>query len=161
MIKIMMLWEPVCQKTKLQWHCVPRTCSSALSIYSSPQISERSAMRGRSIQMVNVTHSAGPAGFHTSQLGLTTGYKVSDKNGFFCTIILRLGKTVFSLPGDTLNMCALKHIFKNCFCVWHYMGPTMACCSEDCLFHTLVCTLFSNLLYNMCKFRHTDATQAF
>jgi hypothetical protein len=44
-------------------------------------------MRGRRIRMV-------PAGFHTSQLDLTTGLKVSVKTKFFCTIILRLGKII-------------------------------------------------------------------
>jgi hypothetical protein len=36
----------------------------------------------------NATQTAVPAGLHTSKLDLTTGYKVSDKNRLFCTIIL-------------------------------------------------------------------------
>jgi hypothetical protein len=43
---------------------------------------------GGRICTVNTIHSAGPARFHSSQLDLTTVYKVSDKSGFFYTIIL-------------------------------------------------------------------------
>jgi hypothetical protein len=47
---------------------------------------------------------------HWAQLDLTAGYEVSDKTGFFFTIILRLRKTkkaVYSLPSDMMNMFAL------------------------------------------------------
>jgi hypothetical protein len=39
-------------------------------------------------QTGQMIHLAVPAGFHTSQLDLHMVYRVSDKCGFFCTIIL-------------------------------------------------------------------------
>jgi hypothetical protein len=50
-------------------------CSSALSIWGG-------------VRMVNTICSVASARFHTSQLYLNMGYKVSDKSGFFYTIIL-------------------------------------------------------------------------
>jgi hypothetical protein len=43
---------------------------------------------GERIQMVNIIHLAGPAGSYTSQPNFISGYKVSDKTGYFDTIIL-------------------------------------------------------------------------
>ncbi len=90
----MMRWEPACHKIEWQRHCVLRNCSSALSIYSSSHISERSPMRGGRLWTVNTTHSPVPTGFQRSQLDLTMGYEVSDKTSFFFYIILWLGKTI-------------------------------------------------------------------
>jgi hypothetical protein len=39
-------------------------------------------------------HSAGPAGSHTSQPGLSMGYKVSDKTGFFLCNYFATGKKI-------------------------------------------------------------------
>jgi hypothetical protein len=42
--------------------------------------------------MVNTIHLAVPTEFHTTQLDLNTISRVSNKSGFFYTIILFLGK---------------------------------------------------------------------
>jgi hypothetical protein len=60
-------------------------------------------MRGERIWTVNTTHSAVPTEFHSSQLDLTAGYKVSNKNGGFSGQLFGTGeddKAVFSVPGD-------------------------------------------------------------
>jgi hypothetical protein len=62
-------------------------------IKNSPHIRKVNHEGGR-IRTVNMTHSAVPAGFHTSQLDLATSYKVSDKSEFICTFILCLGKMI-------------------------------------------------------------------
>ncbi len=69
----------------------------ALSAYQKVQ-----PWGGGRIQTVNVTLLT-PAGFHASQPELTAGYKVSYKTGFFCTIVLWLGKTTkpfFLFPAE-------------------------------------------------------------
>ncbi len=64
MLLMMMRWEPVCHKAKWQRHCVLRNCSSALSLYSSPGISEGQLWGGRGrIGTVNSAHSAAHLGF--------------------------------------------------------------------------------------------------
>jgi hypothetical protein len=53
--------------------------------------------------MVNAIHLAGPAGSHTSQPDLTTGYKVANRTGFLYNYFLT-GKDdidLFSIPSDT------------------------------------------------------------
>jgi hypothetical protein len=53
----------------------------------------------------------GPAGAHTSQLGLIVVSRASNKTGSFCTIILWLGKTIkpfFSIPDDTASHVNFK-----------------------------------------------------
>ncbi len=91
MMKMMMQWELVCYKTEWQQHHVLRNCSSALTILALPAYQIIKHVGGR-IWTANTTHLVGPAGSHTSQLDLTTGYRVYDKTGYFCTIILWLGK---------------------------------------------------------------------
>jgi hypothetical protein len=54
------------------------------------------------MRTVNTTHLVVPAGFHTFQLDLTTGCKVSDKSGFFFTG--EDNKAVFSISGDTVGL---------------------------------------------------------
>jgi hypothetical protein len=60
-----------------------------------------------------------PARFHTSQLDLTTGLKVSVKTKFFCTIILRLGKIIkpfflyISLPVVFSHRVTCKMLYRD------------------------------------------------
>ncbi len=58
-------------------------------------------------QKVNTTHSAGTAKFHTSQLDLTMGNKVSKRSGFPIQLFRDWGrrKSHFSTPGDTIMTC--------------------------------------------------------
>ncbi len=56
---------------------------------------------GGGIQTVNTIYLVGPVGSHTSQLDLNTGYKVSDKTGYFLYIYFVTGKddrAVFCIP---------------------------------------------------------------
>jgi hypothetical protein len=63
--------------------------STQYTVYRSPCISDgQPCGRGR-IRMVNMRCLVGPAGSYTSQPpDLTVGYRVSDKTGYLCTIIL-------------------------------------------------------------------------
>ncbi len=85
-------------------YCVLRNCSSAHSIYSSPHISARSTMRGGGrIWAVNTTHSAVPAGFHTYELDLTTGYKVLIRPSFLYNYFVTAeDNQPLSIPSNTV-----------------------------------------------------------
>jgi hypothetical protein len=59
---------------------------------------------------------SGPTRFHTSQLDLTTGHKVFDKNGFLYTIILRLGKMIKPfLLFPAIHIPKKSHTKKTCY----------------------------------------------
>jgi hypothetical protein len=58
------------------------------------------------MQTVSTTHSAGPAGSHTSHLDLTAGYKISHKTGFLYYNYFLTGeedKAFFSIPSETVT----------------------------------------------------------
>ncbi len=102
-MKMMMRWEPLCQKTE-QRHYVPRNCSSALSIYSSSTYQTSKNVWG---EYDGQHHTLGrPAEYHTSQLDLIVGCKVSDKTWYFLHKYFETGeddKAVFSIPSDTIK----------------------------------------------------------
>jgi hypothetical protein len=54
--------------------------------------------------MVSTTHLVVSAGFHTSRLDFNTGYRVSDKNGFFYFFFSQLFITVLAMLLPLIKM---------------------------------------------------------
>ncbi len=75
----------------MYWGIVPEhSVYIALPAYKKGQPWGGGGLHKRSTQHI----SEGPAGSHTSEVDLITGYKISYQTGFFCTLILWLGKTM-------------------------------------------------------------------
>jgi hypothetical protein len=111
--------------TEWQWHCVLRNCSSALSKYSTLHIRQVKVW-GEGADSQHDT-LGGPAGSHTSQLNLTMGYRVSNKTGCFCPMLVHI-VTVFILITVIVVLRARPSCCSTCL-LYAYSPNHPACCS--------------------------------
>jgi hypothetical protein len=119
MMKTMMMqWEQVYHKTEWQQNYVLSNCSShSVSIALSIYIRQAKYVRGKDADGQHDT-LGWPAGSDTSRLDLIAGCRAFDKTGYFCTVILWLGKTMkhffYSRPYSYNNpLCKTKFVLQS------------------------------------------------